>query len=125
MRQANLVNGEWVQAESGQTIDVNDPATGLKIGTVPKSGKAETRRAIEAAAAAFETWRETTALERSKLLRKLHDAMMDNRDVLAELLTIEQGKSLFESKAEIASAAAYIMWFAEEARRVPSPHEIL
>src|SRR3979490_1980239 len=96
MRQANLVNGEWVQAESGQTIDVNDPATGLKIGTVPKSGKAETRRAIEAAAAAFETWRETTALERSKLLRKLHDAMMDNRDVLAELLTIEQGKSLFE-----------------------------
>ena len=126
MRQANLINGEWVQADSGQTVDVNNPATGLKIGTVPKSGKAETRRAIEAADAAFKTWRKTTALERSKLLRKLHDAMMDNQDVLAELLTIEQGKSLFESKGEIGSAAAYILWFAEEGRRtygdvVPSP----
>ena len=126
MRQANLINGEWVQADSGQTVDVNNPATGLKIGTVPKSGKAETRRAIEAADAAFKSWRKTTALERSKLLRKLHDAMMDNQDVLAELLTIEQGKSLFESKGEIGSAAAYILWFAEEGRRtygdvVPSP----
>ncbi|TPI15879.1 NAD-dependent succinate-semialdehyde dehydrogenase [Mesorhizobium sp. B4-1-3] len=126
MRQANLINGEWVQADSGQTIDVNNPATGLKIGTVPKAGKAETRRAIEAAEAAFKSWRKTTALERSKLLRKLHDAMMDNQDVLAELLTIEQGKSLTESKGEIGSAAAYILWFAEEGRRVygdivPSP----
>ena len=126
MRQANLINGEWVQADSGQTVDVNNPATGLKIGTVPKSGKVETRRAIEAADAAFKTWRKTTALERSKLLRKLHDAMMDNQDVLAELLTIEQGKSLFESKGEIGSAASYILWFAEEGRRtygdvVPSP----
>ncbi|RWX62312.1 aldehyde dehydrogenase family protein, partial [Mesorhizobium sp. M4B.F.Ca.ET.089.01.1.1] len=126
MRQANLINGEWVQADSGQTVDVNNPATGLKIGTVPKAGKAETRRAIEAAEEAFKSWRKTTALERSKLLRKLHDAMMDNQDVLAELLTIEQGKSLFESKGEIGSAAAYILWFAEEGRRtygdiVPSP----
>jgi len=126
MRQANLINGEWVQADSGQTVDVNNPATGLKIGTVPKSGKAETRRAIEAADAAFKSWRKTTALERSKLLRKLHDAIMDNQDVLAELLTIEQGKSLFESKGEIGSGAAYILWFAEEGRRtygdvVPSP----
>ena len=78
--QANLINGEWVQADCGATIDVNNPATGLKIGTVPKSGKAETRRAIEAADAAFQTWRKTTALERSKLLRKLHDAMMDNQE---------------------------------------------
>ncbi|WP_224543570.1 NAD-dependent succinate-semialdehyde dehydrogenase [Mesorhizobium sp. CA16] len=126
MRQANLINGEWVQADSGQTIDVNNPATGLKIGTVPKAGKAETRRAIEAAEEAFKGWRKTTALERSKLLRKLHDAMMDNQDVLAELLTIEQGKSLTESKGEIGSAASYILWFAEEGRRVygdivPSP----
>ncbi|TPJ80132.1 NAD-dependent succinate-semialdehyde dehydrogenase [Mesorhizobium sp. B2-6-2] len=126
MRQANLINGEWVQADSGQTIDVNNPATGLKIGTVPKAGKAETRRAIEAAEEAFKGWRKTTALERSKLLRKLHDAMMDNQDVLAELLTIEQGKSLSESKGEIGSAASYILWFAEEGRRVygdivPSP----
>jgi succinate-semialdehyde dehydrogenase/glutarate-semialdehyde dehydrogenase len=126
MRQANLIGGEWVQADSGATIDVINPATGLKIGTVPKAGKAETRRAIEAAEQAFKSWRKTTALERSKLLRKLHDAIMDNQDVLAELLTIEQGKSLAESKGEIGSSAAYVLWFAEEARRaygdvVPSP----
>ncbi|GAA4115486.1 NAD-dependent succinate-semialdehyde dehydrogenase [Aminobacter aganoensis] len=126
MRQANLINGEWVQADSGKTIDVINPATGLKIGTVPKSGGAETRRAIEAANEAFKSFRKTSALERSKLLRKLHDAIMDNQDSLAELLTIEQGKSLTESRGEIGSSAAYVLWFAEEARRtygdvVPSP----
>ncbi|GAA2818202.1 succinate semialdehyde dehydrogenase [Aminobacter aminovorans] len=126
MRQANLINGEWVQADSGKTIDVTNPATGLKIGTVPRSGAAETRRAIEAANEAFKTFRKTSALERSKLLRKLHDAIMDNQDALAELLTIEQGKSLTEAKGEIGSSAAYVLWFAEEARRtygdvVPSP----
>ncbi|MBN9249261.1 MAG: NAD-dependent succinate-semialdehyde dehydrogenase, partial [Mesorhizobium sp.] len=126
MRQANLINGEWVQADSGQTIDVINPATGLKIGTVPKAGGAETRRAIEAAEEAFKSFRKTSALERSKLLRKLHDAIMDNQDVLAELLTLEQGKSLTESRGEVGSSAAYVLWFAEEARRtygdvVPSP----
>jgi len=126
MKQANLINGEWVQADSGQTIDVTNPANGLKIGTVPKAGKAETRRAIEAAQQAFLSFRKTSALERSKLLRKLHDAIMDNQDALAELLTLEQGKSLTESKGEIGSSAAYVLWFAEEARRaygdvVPSP----
>ena len=126
MRQANLINGEWVQADSGQTIDVTNPANGLKIGTVPKAGATETRRAIEAAHAAFLTWRKTSALERSKLLRKLHDAIMDNQDALAELLTTEQGKSLFEARGEVGSSAAYVLWFAEEGRRtygdvVPSP----
>jgi len=126
MRQANLIDGEWVQADSGKTIDVTNPATGLKIGTVPKSGAAETRRAIEAAETAFQSWRKTSALERSKFLRKLHDAIMDNQDALAELLTIEQGKSLAESRGEVGSSAAYILWFAEEGRRVygdvvPSP----
>jgi len=126
MRQANLINGEWVQADSGKTIDVINPATGLKIGTVPYAGAAETRRAIEAANEAFKTFRKTSALERSKLLRKLHDAIMDNQDALAELLTMEQGKSLAEAKGEIGSSAAYVLWFAEEARRaygdvVPSP----
>src|SRR5690606_35186172 len=101
MRQANLINGEWVQADSGQTIDVVNPATGEKIGTVPNSGAAETRRAIEAAEAAFESFRKTSALERSKLLRNLHDAIMDNQEALAELLTLEQGKSMFESRGEI------------------------
>src|SRR5690606_1623261 len=107
MRQANLIDGEWVQADSGATIDVTNPATGLKIGTVPKSGKAETRRAIEAADRAFKTFRKTSALERSKLLRKLHDAIMDNQDALAELLTMEQGKSLTEARGEVGASAAY------------------
>lgn len=126
MRQANLIDGQWVQADSGATIDVINPATGLKLGTVPKSGQAETRRAIEAAEAAFRTWKKTSALERHKLLRKLHDALMDNQQTLAELLTMEQGKSLAEAKGEIAISAAYVLWFAEEGRRaygdvVPSP----
>lgn len=126
MRQANLIGGEWVQADSGQTVDVTNPATGLVIGTVPKSGKAETRRAIEAADAAFQSWKKTSVLERHKLLRRLHDAIMDNQQALAELLTMEQGKSLTESKGEIGISAAYILWFAEEGRRtygdvVPSP----
>lgn len=126
MREANLIGGKWVQADSGETIDVTNPATGLKLGTVPKSGKAETTRAIEAAQKAFESFKKTTASERSKMLRVLHDAIMDNQQPLAELLTMEQGKSLTESKGEIASSAAYILWFAEEARRVygdvvPSP----
>jgi succinate-semialdehyde dehydrogenase/glutarate-semialdehyde dehydrogenase len=126
MREANLIDGEWVRASTGATIDVINPATGLKMGTVPKSGRAETRRAIEAADAAFQTWRKTSALERSKLMRALHDAIMDNQQPLAELLTTEQGKSITESKGEIAISAAYVLWFAEEARRtygdvVPSP----
>lgn len=126
MRQANRIGGEWVQADSGATIDVINPASGQKLGTVPKSGKAETRRAIEAADKAFATFRKTTALERSKLLRNLHDAILDNQDALAQLLTLEQGKSLAEAKGEIGASAAYVLWFAEEARRtygdvVPSP----
>ena len=102
MREANLIGGDWVQADSGATIDVTNPATGLKIGTVPKSGKAETRRAIEAAEEAFQSWKKTSVLDRHKLLRKLHDAIMDNQQPLAELLTTEQGKSLAEAKGEIA-----------------------
>ncbi|QPC88051.1 succinate-semialdehyde dehydrogenase [Mesorhizobium sp. NBSH29] len=126
MKQANLINGEWVQADSGATLDVINPANGQKIGTVPKSGAAETRRAIEAADAAFKLWRKTSVLERHKLLRKLHDAIMDNQQSLAELLTMEQGKSLFEAKGEVGASAAYVLWFAEEGRRtygdvVPSP----
>ncbi len=126
MRQANLIGGDWIQAESGATVDVLNPATGLKIGSVPKSGKSETRRAIEAAEAAFQSWRKTSVLERHKLLRKLHDAIMDNQQPLAELLTTEQGKSLAEAKGEVGISAAYILWFAEEGRRtygdvVPSP----
>ncbi len=126
MREANLIGGEWVGADTGNTIDVTNPATGLKLGTVPKSGAAETARAITAAEDAFADWRKTSALHRSQLLRKLHDAIMDNQDVLAELLVLEQGKPLFEAKGEVGMSAAYVQWFAEEGRRVygemvPSP----
>ncbi|WP_292895314.1 NAD-dependent succinate-semialdehyde dehydrogenase [Nitratireductor sp.] len=126
MRQANFIDGAWVKADSGQTIDVVNPANGQTIGTVPRAGTAETRRAIEAADVAFRSWKRTSADHRAKLLRKLHDAIMDNQDALAELLVMEQGKSLAEAKGEVGMSAAYILWYAEEGRRVygdvvPSP----
>jgi succinate-semialdehyde dehydrogenase/glutarate-semialdehyde dehydrogenase len=122
----NLIGGEWVNADSGETINVNNPATGDIIGTIPKSGKAETARAIAAAQTAFESFRKTTALERSKMLRKLHDVIMDNQEALARLLTMEQGKSIVEARGEVGMSAGYVLWYAEEARRmygdlVPSP----
>lgn len=126
LREANLIGGAWVQADSGKVIDVTNPATGEKIGTVPRSGAAETHRAIDAAQEAFLSWRKTSALHRSQMLRKLHDAIMDNQLELAELLTLEQGKPLAEAKGEVGMSAGYVLWFAEEARRiygdiVPSP----
>ena len=78
LREANLIGGAWVQADSGKVIDVTNPATGEKIGTVPRSGAAETRRAIDAAQEAFLVWHKTSALHRSQMLRKLHDAIIDN-----------------------------------------------
>jgi succinate-semialdehyde dehydrogenase / glutarate-semialdehyde dehydrogenase len=126
LKQKNLIGGEWVDADSGETIDVTNPATGDVLGTVPKCGKAETARAIEAAQEAFESFRKTTALERSKMLRRLHDAIMDNQETLARLLTMEQGKSIVEARGEVGMSAQYVLWYAEEARRtygdlVPSP----
>ncbi|WP_309085867.1 NAD-dependent succinate-semialdehyde dehydrogenase [Chelativorans sp.] len=126
MREANFIGGEWVGADSGATIEVVNPATLQTIGTVPKGGRAETRRAIEAAETVFHSWKKTSADHRAKLLRKLHDAIMDNQDALAELLVMEQGKPLAEAKGEVGMSAAYVLWFAEEGRRiygdvVPSP----
>lgn len=126
LKEKNLIGGEWVDADSGETLAVNNPATGEVIGTVPKGGKAETARAIDAASKAFESFSKTTALERSKMLRRLHDAILDNQEALARLLTMEQGKSLTEARGEVGMSAAYVLWFAEEARRVygdtvPSP----
>jgi succinate-semialdehyde dehydrogenase/glutarate-semialdehyde dehydrogenase len=125
-REANLIGGEWVSADSGGTIEVNNPATGEIIGVVPNAGAAETRRAIEAAQKAFETWSRTTAAERAEKLRKLAAAIEKNKEELAVLLTTEQGKALAESRGEVGISAAYVQWFAEEARRVygdtiPSP----
>jgi succinate-semialdehyde dehydrogenase/glutarate-semialdehyde dehydrogenase len=121
-----FINGQWVDADSGETIAVTDPATGKRIGTVPAAGAAETRRAIAAAHAAQPAYAALTAQERAAMLRRLHDLILANRDELAELLTLEQGKPLAEARGEIGMSAAYILWFAEEARRVygetiPSP----
>jgi succinate-semialdehyde dehydrogenase/glutarate-semialdehyde dehydrogenase len=125
-RDANLIGSEWVGADSGETMPVTNPATGEKLGAVPKSGKAETKRAIEAASKAFETFSKTSALERANLLQKLAETILDNQEALAVLLSMEQGKSLAEARGEVAFSAAYIRWFGEEARRVygdvvPSP----
>ena len=125
-KQTNLIGGSWVAADSGASFDVTNPANGKVIGQVPKSGAAETRRAIEAAEAAFIDFRRTTANQRAGWLRKMHDVMLDNQAELAQILTMEQGKPLAEANGEIAIGAAYLLWFAEEARRiygeiVPSP----
>ncbi|MHA6887385.1 NAD-dependent succinate-semialdehyde dehydrogenase [Ralstonia pseudosolanacearum] len=110
--------GAWADADDGGTRDVIDPATGRVIGTVPAMGAAETRRAIEAAQAAQRAWRKVTARERAKILRKLADLMLEHQQDLARILTAEQGKPLPEATGEIAYAASFIEWFAEEARRV-------
>ncbi|WP_299820780.1 NAD-dependent succinate-semialdehyde dehydrogenase [uncultured Jannaschia sp.] len=117
MKQANLIGGDWVGADDGATVDVTNPADGAVIGTVPKGGRAEARRAIEAATEAFPAFRDMALMERVGLLWKLHDALMDNQAELAELLTVEMGKPLAEAKGEIAIGAQYVRWFAEEARR--------
>jgi succinate-semialdehyde dehydrogenase/glutarate-semialdehyde dehydrogenase len=117
-RQANYIDGKWVQADSGRTIVVKNPATGEAIGEVPALGAAETRRAIEAAHRAQGTWRAMLAKERSAILRRLNDLMLANTDDLAVIMTAEQGKPLAESKGEIGYAASFIEWFAEEGKRI-------
>ena len=117
-RQANYLNGKWVEADNGQTIVVKNPATGEAIGEVPAMGTGETRRAIEAANAAFPAWRAMLAKERRAILRKLADLMLANTEDLGVIMTAEQGKPLSESKGEIAYAASFIEWFADEALRI-------
>jgi len=117
-REANYIGGEWVRAESGRTIAVRNPATGEVIGTVPAMGEAETRRAIEAAAAAWPAWRAMLAKERAAILHRIAAQMHENADDLAAIMTAEQGKPLAEAKGEVAYAASFIEWFAEEGRRV-------
>ncbi len=117
-RQANCIDGKWVQADSRRTIVVKNPATGEAIGEVPALGAAETRRAIEAAHRAQPAWRAMLAKERSAILRKLNDLMLASTEDLAVIMTAEQGKPLSESKGEIAYAASFIEWFAEEGKRI-------
>ncbi|MDR3426491.1 NADP-dependent succinate-semialdehyde dehydrogenase [Silvimonas sp.] len=118
LRQQCYIDGQWQDADNKETIPVNNPATGEIIATIPKMGAAETRRAIEAANAAWPAWRKKTAKERSVILRRWNDLMLANVDDLATILTAEQGKPLAEAKGEIAYAASYLEWFAEEARRI-------
>ncbi len=118
LRQANYIDGKWVEADSGKTVIVKNPATGEPIGEVPAMGAAETRRAIDAAHRVQPAWRAMLAKERAAILRKLFDLMLANTDDLATIMTAEQGKPLAESKGEIAYAASFIEWFAEEGKRV-------
>jgi len=117
-RQQAYIDGTWQDADGGQTIEVNNPASNEILGSVPKMGAAETRRAIEAAERALPAWRDLTAKQRSQTLRRWFELIMQNQDDLARLMTLEQGKPLAESKGEIAYAASFIEWFAEEAKRV-------
>jgi succinate-semialdehyde dehydrogenase/glutarate-semialdehyde dehydrogenase len=117
-RQKAYIDGEWVDAIGGAVIAVEDPANGEKLGTVPRMGAEETRRAIAAADRALPAWRARTAKERAQILRRWFDLMMANQEDLASLMTAEQGKPLAESRGEIAYAAAFIEWFAEEGKRV-------
>jgi succinate-semialdehyde dehydrogenase/glutarate-semialdehyde dehydrogenase len=117
-RQQCYVDGRWVGADSGETIVVTNPANGAAMGTVPRMGAGETRRAIEAAERALPAWRAKTGKERAAILRRWFDLMMANQDDLALLMTSEQGKPLAEAKGEIAYAASFIEWFGEEAKRI-------
>ena len=120
------IDGGWIGAADGETIPVHNPATGELVGQVPRLGADETRQAIAAAERALGPWRDRTADERARLLRRWVDLVMAHQEELALIMTLEQGKPLAEARGEIAYAASYIEWFAEEARRVygdviPSP----
>ncbi|WP_275099745.1 NAD-dependent succinate-semialdehyde dehydrogenase [Sedimenticola hydrogenitrophicus] len=112
------INGEWVAADNGRTFAVTNPADNSEITRVPALGGDETRRAIELAEHAFRGWRQRAAQERSNLLRRWFELIMENQEALAQLLSLEQGKPLAESRGEIAYGASFIEWFAEEAKRV-------
>ncbi|HEY5656120.1 MAG TPA: NADP-dependent succinate-semialdehyde dehydrogenase [Woeseiaceae bacterium] len=126
-RQQCYIDGQWLDADDGSTIDVSNPATGEILGSIPAMGAAETRRAIEGAKKAQGPWAAKTAKERSVILRRWYELMLEHQEDLAVLMTLEQGKPLAESRGEIAYAASFIEWFAEEAKRlygdVIPPHQ--
>jgi succinate-semialdehyde dehydrogenase/glutarate-semialdehyde dehydrogenase len=117
-REQCLIDGRWQPADEGGTVAVHNPATSEQLGTIPKMGAGETRRAIAAAARALPAWGARTAKDRAALLRRWFDLIMQNEQDLAVLMTAEQGKPLAESKGEIAYAASFIEWFAEEGKRL-------
>lgn len=118
LRQKCYIDGSWCDAESGDTIEVTNPANGEIIGTVPKMGKEETRKAVAAANRAWPAWRSKTAGERSTILLNWRDLVMENQEDLAIIMTAEQGKPLVESRGEIAYSASFLEWFAEEGKRI-------
>jgi succinate-semialdehyde dehydrogenase/glutarate-semialdehyde dehydrogenase len=118
LRQQCFIDGEWCDANDASTFTVTNPATGETVGTAPHMGAAETKRAIDAANAAWPAWRKTSAKERSNILRKWNDLMLANADDLALIMTAEQGKPLPEARGEVAYAASFLEWFGEEAKRI-------
>jgi succinate-semialdehyde dehydrogenase/glutarate-semialdehyde dehydrogenase len=117
-RNEAYINGEWVGADSGDTFPVTNPADGSKLTEVPNQGVDETRRAIEAANAAWPAWSARTAKDRAAILRRWYNLMLENKDDLAKLMTAEQGKPVAESAGEIMYGASFIEWFAEEGKRI-------
>jgi len=117
-REQCYIDGGWADADSGAVIEVTNPATGEVLGTIPKMGTAETRRAIEAAEKAWPAWRSLLAKERANILRRWYDLILENQEDLARLMTLEQGKPLAEAKGEVVYGASFIEWFAEEAKRI-------
>jgi succinate-semialdehyde dehydrogenase / glutarate-semialdehyde dehydrogenase len=117
-KQQGLIAGQWAGADSGLTTEIRNPADACVLGAVPNMGAAEARRAIEAASAALPAWSKQTAAERARLMRRWFELMLANVDDLAVIMTAEQGKPLAESKGEIAYAASFIEWFAEEGKRI-------
>lgn len=113
-----LVGGEWIDADSGATLTIRNPANGETLGTVPAMGAAETRRAIEAANSAWAGWRALTAGARARILRRWFDLILTNQEDLAVLMTSEQGKPLAEARGEVLYAASFVEWFAEEGKRI-------
>lgn len=118
LKQNCYVNGQWQNADSGKTIDVTNPATNDLLGTIPRMGREEARRAIKGAEAAFPAWRAKTAKERAVILRRWFNLMLEHQEDLAVIMTAEQGKPLAESRGEISYAASFIEWFAEEGKRL-------
>ncbi|MBW6510786.1 MAG: NADP-dependent succinate-semialdehyde dehydrogenase [Desulfuromonadaceae bacterium] len=118
LRQQCYIDGEWLDADSGETIAVTNPATGDRLGTIPKMGAVETRRAIAAANRAWSAWRRRPAAERSAILRQWRDLLLEHQEDLAIIMTAEQGKPLAEARGEIAYGASFIEWFAEEGKRI-------
>ncbi len=118
LRQSAYIAGRWVSSESKKEIAVVNPASGEKLGSVPHCTVAEVKQAIDAAEKAQRSWRAQTAKDRSHVLRKLYDLIIKNREDLAQIVTLEQGKPLAESRGEITYSAAYVEWFAEETKRL-------